>query len=64
MAVARQEGATLLSIGIVSTHLHVLLEVSPTTNLPRLLQRMKGGSSVIAQREAVVAPGALKWAKG
>lgn len=63
-AIARQEDADVLGMGIVSTHLHLLIRVSPTTSLPRLLQRMKGGSGVAAQREQVVPAGTLKWAKG
>jgi REP element-mobilizing transposase RayT len=63
-SVARQEHARVLSLGIVSTHIHVLLRVQPTTSLPRLIQRMKGGSSVIARKEGVTGNGALKWARG
>ena len=61
--VARQEDARVLGLGIVSTHIHVLIRVSPTTSLPKLVQRMKGGSSVIARKEGVVTDGALKWAR-
>ena len=63
-AVSAQEGATVLQIGMVSTHLHLLVEIKATTSIPRLLQRLKGGSSVIAAREGVIATAALKWAKG
>ena len=44
--VAGQERAHILEIGMVATHVHVLIRLHPTTELPRLLQRLKGGSSV------------------
>ena len=64
-AVARQERAQILQMGIVRTHVHVLLACHPTTSLPRLVQRLKGGSSVIAHKEGHVRYGVLfAWAKG
>jgi len=63
--IARQERATVLEIGIVRTHVHLLLRVHPTTALPRLLQRLKGGTSVIVNQErGNRSPGQLRWAKG
>ena len=64
-AIARQERAHVLELGIVRTHVHILLRVWPTTPIPRLVQRLKGGSSVIVSRErgsTVRQP--LRWAKG
>lgn len=64
-SVARQERAHILEIGIVSTHLHALLRAHPTTDLPRLLQRMKGGSSAVAGKEHHSTRGkTLKWSQG
>jgi putative transposase len=64
-AVARQERARVLALGIVTTHVHVLLEAHPTTSLPRLVQRFKGGSSVLINREQHVASHqTVRWAKG
>jgi REP element-mobilizing transposase RayT len=64
-AVARQERAHILEIGMVRTHVHVLARVHPTTILPRLLQRWKGGSAVIAGKERRSTEGHdLRWAKG
>src|SRR5205809_7855841 len=59
--VARQERAHILEIGMVSTHVHLLVRAHPTTDLSRLLQRLKGGSSAVAHKEHR-AP--LRWAKG
>jgi REP element-mobilizing transposase RayT len=62
--VARQERAVVLDLGIVSTHLHLLMRVHPTTSLPRLLQRLKGGSAVLATREKHAHPEPLRWSRG
>lgn len=63
-AVARQERAGVRALGIVSTHVHLLLQLHPTTSIPRLLQRLKGGSSVLANREGHAGTRPLRWAKG
>jgi REP element-mobilizing transposase RayT len=49
-SVARRERSRVLAIGIVATHVHVLVETHQTTSLPRLVQRFKGGSSVLINR--------------
>ena len=62
-AVLAQERAGLLALGIVRSHVHVLAAVHPETRIPRLVQRLKGGSSCLAGREgAVRVP--VRWAKG
>ena len=62
--VARQERATLLAFGAVRTHLHIVVRVDPATCLPRLVQRWKGGSSVIGSRERMGGDHAVRWARG
>jgi REP element-mobilizing transposase RayT len=62
-AVASQERSRLLAFGAVRTHVHLLVQLHPTTSLPRLVQRLKGGSSVISNREGH-GRSALRWAKG
>src|SRR2546427_7706348 len=49
--VASQEAARLLEIGMVRTHVQLLVRIRPTTNVSRLLQRLKGGSAAIAGKE-------------
>ena len=63
-AVARQERTGLHALGIVRTHVHVLQQLHPTTNISNLLQRLKGGSSVLANREGHAGVRPLRWAKG
>ncbi len=40
----------MLHLGILQTHVHLLVRMHPTTQLPRLLQRLKGASAVLAGR--------------
>lgn len=63
-AVAQQERAGLHGLGIVQTHVHLLLQLHPATSISRLLQRLKGGSSTLANREGHTATRPLRWAKG
>jgi len=63
-AVARQERTAVLAMGIVQTHVHLLVKLHPTTDITRLMQRLKGGSSVLANREGHVTGKPLRWAKG
>jgi len=63
--VARQERAHILEIGMVATHVHLLVRLHPTSDISRLLQRMKGGSSTVAGKERHSTTNlVLKWSKG
>ncbi|MBK8006801.1 MAG: transposase [Gemmatimonadetes bacterium] len=59
--VVAEEGAAMLALGMVSTHVHLLLRLRPTTSIPRLLQRLKGGS---ACRVRQATGHALRWEAG
>lgn len=59
--VVAEEGAAVLALGMVSTHVHLLLRLRPTTSIPRLLQRLKGGS---ACRVRQATGHALRWEAG
>ena len=63
--VAAQERAQVLAGGLLTTHVHLLVRLHPVTSISKLLQRLKGGSSVLASKEGhapVDRP--LRWAKG
>jgi putative transposase len=62
--VAKQERTLVLQIGIVSTHVHLLVRAHPTTSVPKLLQRLKGGSSVIGARQDRPGGRTIRWAAG
>ena len=60
-AVATEERAEILAQGMVTTHVHLLVRLHPTTSIPRLLQRLKGGSACLLRQ----ATGhALRWDAG
>jgi len=62
---AAREGAQLLEIGMVTTHVHILIAAPPTTSLPHLIQVLKGATSHLAHKEGHSTTGAtLRWAKG
>jgi REP element-mobilizing transposase RayT len=48
--VASQERARVMAIGMVRTHVHMLVRVHPQTSLTRLVQRLKGGSATVATK--------------
>src|SRR4029077_9888880 len=62
-AVAREERAIVLELGMVRNHLHLLIRFHPLSSLPRLLQRLKGASSNVASRERHASI-PLYWARG
>ncbi|HXE56972.1 MAG TPA: transposase [Gemmatimonadales bacterium] len=64
-AVAMDERARVLQVGMVSTHLHLLIAGHPATQWPRLVQLLKGGSAAFANRtpELQRAP-PLRWQPG
>jgi putative transposase len=58
---AQENRVEVLEIGMVSTHLHLLVRAQPMADLPRMIGRMKGATSRIAKRD-MIAP--LSWADG
>ena len=58
---AREHRAVILEIGMVATHIHVLLRAHPLAELPKMIGRMKGLTSRLAKVEEI-AP--LAWADG
>ena len=62
--IIRQERGRLLELGVVATHLHMLIRFHPTTQLPRLMQRMKGATAHGINRGSAMRDTDLRWAKG
>lgn len=60
---ARHHRSRILAIGMVSTHVHLLLKVEPLTPLSLLVQALKGGSATVLNRENHDGP-PLRWARG
>ena len=64
-AIAHDERARILEMGLVRTHVHLLVRAHPQTDLSRLLQRLKGSSASVAGKERHSSEGnRLRWAKG
>jgi REP element-mobilizing transposase RayT len=62
--VARRHDARVVEIGIVRNHVHVIVELSPRPDIPRLVQGLKGASARIANRDGYMPRARLRWAAG
>ena len=64
-SVAARYRARILAVGMVSTHVHVLLAGDPQTDFPRLIGHLKGGSATTWNKiNAAEAGWSLRWARG
>ena len=63
-AQARRYDARVLALGVVSDHLHLVLEIPGEFNVPRMVQAMKGASARVANRDASISKTGLRWARG
>ncbi|HKV73724.1 MAG TPA: IS200/IS605 family transposase [Gemmatimonadales bacterium] len=62
---AKKERAGVIAIGMVRSHIHLLVELHPTTTISGLVKRLKGASSAVARTEGHGANARrLYWAKG
>ena len=64
LAEAKRHGARIVEMGIVRDHVHLLLELPPVYDAPRLIQGLKGASARIANRDGHAGRGSLRWEKG
>jgi len=62
--IARRHATTILGIGIVRNHVHLVLDLPPLVDVPRLVQGLKGASASIANRDGVMPRAKLQWATG
>src|SRR5436309_12107534 len=51
-------------LGIVRNHVHLVLELPPHVDIPRLMQGLKGASARIANRDGLMPRARLRWADG
>jgi putative transposase len=58
---AREHRSVVLELGMVSTHVHLLLRAEPLAEIPKMIGRMKGVTSRLAKQQEI-AP--LAWADG
>ena len=57
-------GARPLAMGMVSDHVHLIVELPPAYDLPKLLQGLKGASARIANRDGHAGRRPLQWTPG
>src|SRR5438094_6876053 len=62
--IARRHDARIVEMGIVRNHVHLIVELSPRPDLPRLVQGLKGASARIANRDGYMPRARLQWAAG
>jgi len=62
--IARRHGTRVIELGIVRNHVHLVIELSPRIDIPRLVQGLKGASARIANRDGVMPRARLRWANG
>src|ERR1700747_292092 len=58
--VSVQERVTVVALGFLQTHVHLLVRTTPRYDLSRLVQLLKGGSSYAASRQPRNVLG-LRW---
>jgi putative transposase len=61
---AGRHGVHPLAVGMVRDHVHMILELPPVFDLPRLTQGLKGASARVANRDGHAGERSLKWAQG
>lgn len=61
--IAGDHGANTLAVGMVKDHVHMLLRLPLRFDVPGLVQRLKGPTARVANRDAV-ATHRLGWARG
>ncbi len=64
LAEAKRHGARVIEIGVVSNHVHLLLELPPAYDVPRLVQGLKGASARLANRDGHARNKSLRWDTG
>src|SRR5207249_3649343 len=50
---AQRHGARVLEAGIVADHVHLVLQLLPVINIPRLVQGLKGASARLVNRDGL-----------
>jgi REP element-mobilizing transposase RayT len=60
-SLAREHRAVVLEIGMVSTHVHLLVRGAPLTEIPKMIGRVKGVTSRLAKVEGI---SPISWADG
>lgn len=62
--IAERHGTRVVELGIVRNHVHLIVELPPRPDIPRLVQGLKGASARIANRDGLMPRAKLRWATG
>jgi len=62
--IAHRHAARVVELGVVRNHVHLIVELSPRPDIPRLVQGLKGASARIANRDGYMPRARLQWASG
>jgi REP element-mobilizing transposase RayT len=62
--IARRHNTRVIALGIVRNHVHLVVELPPRSDVPRLVQGLKGASARIANRDGLMPRARLRWADG
>ncbi|OGU00679.1 MAG: hypothetical protein A2085_02820 [Gemmatimonadetes bacterium GWC2_71_10] len=62
-SLAMAESAAILELAIMPDHVHAVVELTTRTDVPRLVQRMKGASARFANRDGWTRTH-LRWERG
>ena len=62
--ISRRHGTRVIEVGIVRNHVHLIVELPPRLDIPRLVQGLKGASARIANRDGLMPRARLRWAEG
>ena len=62
--IADRYDVRVVETGIVQNHVHLIVELPPRLEIPRLLQGLKGASARIANRGGIMMRARLRWAEG
>ena len=61
---AGRHAVSSLAVGMVSDHVHMIVELPPVYDLPRLVQGLKAASARLANRDGHTGPRPLQWTAG
>ena len=64
LAEAKRHGTRVIEIGVVPNHVHLLLQLPPAYDVPRLVQGLKGASARLANRDGFSRNKSLRWETG
>lgn len=63
-AEVRRHAATMIALGMVCDHVHMLLRLPGRFDVPRLVQGLKGASARLANADQRISLTGLRWANG